>query len=225
MRDYTDITIILDRSGSMAGIREATIEGVNGFIQAQNELPGDGCWSLVQFDDNYERHYQCRSGKEVPMLNMDTYVPRGATALIDAVCKTIDETGTRLFYSPEDKRPNKVLMVIMTDGLENASHQFTKLQLNHKITHQREKYNWQFVFLGANQDAIAEAVKYGVPASSSMTFAATPTGQHVNCMALNKNTRHWKAEGNESCKEFVIDPNDKKEQEELIVKAQIVVTK
>jgi len=192
LRDFTDITIILDRSGSMGSIRDATIKGINDFITETRNVPGDGVFSLVQFDDKYENVYTNISQKEVPLLNRDTFVPRGDTALIDAVCRTIDETGQRLAAMPEEQRPNKVLLVIMTDGFENASQKYTRRDMCDRITHQKEKYNWKIVYLGANQDAIAEGGKYGIGTQQAMTYTATAAGVRTATASLNSSAARWK---------------------------------
>lgn len=205
-QNYTDITVVLDRSGSMACIREATIEGLNGFIDSQRAVPGDGCWSLVQFDDQYEVVYSRRSQVDVPRLTMETFVPRGSTALVDAVCRTIDETGKRLEATTEGDRPFKVLIVVMTDGHENSSKVFGRHQLNERISHQRDKYGWQFVFLGANQDSVVEATKYGIAAGNAMTYQANAAGVIKTFGAVNIGTRNWKLDGNDSASGFLVEP-------------------
>lgn len=186
MRDFCDITIILDRSGSMNSIRDATIEGINTFIRQQKAVLGDGCWSLVLFDDattafNREECFPTTIISQCPeqamkTLTLDDFVPRGNTALIDAVCMTINATGLRLGSLPEEMRPNKVLFVVMTDGLENASTLYDREKMRTMIEHQTAKYNWQFVFLGANQDAVAEGKSYGVRGQSCNTYQPTRSG-------------------------------------------------
>jgi hypothetical protein len=103
--NFADITMILDRSGSMSAIQDATIKGFNEFVQEQRAVPGDGCWSLVQFDDQYEVVYAQKPQHDVPLLTSGTFQPRGSTALIDAVCRTIDDTGRRFSAMPEEQRP------------------------------------------------------------------------------------------------------------------------
>jgi hypothetical protein len=195
----------------MSSIQDATIKGLNDFIREQREVPGDGCWSLVQFDDQYEVVYSQRDQHDVPLLTPRTFQPRGSTALIDAVCRTIDDTGRRLAATPEDERPSKVLMVIMTDGYENASHEFMTRDLNARVSHQRDKYSWQFLYLGANQDAIAEAAKYGIAKGAAMTYQATVQGTQSAFRAANRGTRRWKVDGNNTAEELLTDPADQKE--------------
>ena len=174
--DLTDITIILDRSGSMLSVREATIAGYNTFLQAQAKLPGSAVVSLVQFDDRYEVVYEGVPCGDTKPLTEARFVPRGNTALLDAIGRTINEIGARLSARAERDRPGKVIVVILTDGMENASHEFTREQVHALIDHQREHYSWDFVFLGANQDAIATGASIGVPSKSSLSYAADKQG-------------------------------------------------
>ena len=221
-RDFCDITVVLDRSGSMSVIQSATVEGLNAFIEDQKKVPGDGCWSLVQFDDPATAKganepfpqvvFSARPQSEMRPISSDEFLPRGGTALVDAVVRTIDETGKRLAAMPDGARPDKVLFVIMTDGQENSSRQFTKAQLNERISHQRSKYNWQFIFLGANQDAIAEAQEYGIPTSSALTFDHTDIGTQTAYRAASAGIRAWRVEGNPTAAPMVScsEPDDPK---------------
>jgi hypothetical protein len=216
-RDYTDLTILLDRSGSMASIKEGVIGGINSFIEEQAKVPGDGCYTFVQFDDLAsavgageafpQTVYEGKSQGQVPLLNDDTFCPRGCTALIDAAVKTIDATGKRLASMPEHLRPDKVVFVIMTDGIENASSKYTRAQLNERISHQRSRYNWKFVFLGANQDAIAEGRKYGNFVHSNKTFVFSDQGSAAAMACAHRAVRSWKVDGNTSA-EILLGPSD-----------------
>lgn len=173
--DYTVIAGVLDRSGSIARIKTDVEGGLKTFIEGQQALPGRCDFMLAQFDDVYEIVVPFQ-----PIENVNSavpVVPRASTALLDAIGRTISELGTRLDAMPENERPGHVIVPIITDGLENASREYKRAQINDMITHQREKYGWEFIFLAANQDAIAVGASYGVPAGSSLTFA--PTGQGV----------------------------------------------
>lgn len=170
------ITMILDCSGSMKTIQHATISGFNSFIKEQNKLPGEAKVTLVQFDHRYQVDYLCLELSKVPQLTNTTYVPDGWTAMNDAICRTIDELGSRLAELPESERPEKNLVVILTDGEENASVSFTSRDIKEKITHQKEKYSWEFVFLGANIDAISVANDIGINPNASITYAANSRG-------------------------------------------------
>lgn len=176
MKDTTDITIILDRSGSMQAIRGDTVGGFNAFLEEQKKLPDPASLSLIQFDHEYEPVYRGIDIREAAQLTLETFVPRGNTALYDAVGRTIVKTGERLAKLPEAERPKRVLHLIITDGAENASREYTAAMLHSMITEQREKYSWEFVFLGANQDAVLNAQQIGVALASN--FVADREGTH-----------------------------------------------
>lgn len=183
--DLTDITLVLDRSGSMASVKAATIEAFNGFLQSQRTGAGAAQITLVQFDDQYEPLYTARPLDAAPLLDAQTYAPRGSTALLDAMGRTIVTTGKRLREMPEHARPGTVLFVTLTDGLENASREYALEKINVLIAEQRDKYSWQFVFLAANQDAIATAASMGIKAGQAMTFAHSPAGARACLGALD----------------------------------------
>jgi hypothetical protein len=171
--NLTRIAIILDRSGSMQTVREATVSGFNEFIRQQKALPGEASVLLVQFDDQYEVVFD-KPLAEVPELTQDGFVPRGWTALLDAQGRTIVKLGADLAAMPEADRPSKVVVMTLTDGMENASKEYDLQQIGEMIRHQRDVYNWEFVFLGANQDAIATAASMNIPVGAALTYAAVP---------------------------------------------------
>lgn len=168
--NLTEIAIVLDRSGSMEFIRTATIEGVNEFLKTQRQLPGEVVASIHLFDDQHEWPARRMPLKSVMDLTRDTFVPRGMTALYDAICQTIDYIGGQLAITTESARPSKVIVVIVTDGMENASKHHTQGDVASRIRVQRETYNWEFVFLGSNQDAILSAKNLGISQNSAMTY-------------------------------------------------------
>jgi hypothetical protein len=174
--NLTDITIVLDRSGSMMAVASETIGGFNHFLDEQKSVPGQATLTLNQFDDVFERVIDAKDIQAAPPLSRDTFKPRGYTALLDAIGRSINETGRRLAATPEPDRPGKVIVVIITDGKENRSREFTRDAIDEMIRHQREKYAWEFVFLGANQDAIDTAGKIGIKPAAAMTFAANSRG-------------------------------------------------
>ncbi|WP_166820310.1 vWA domain-containing protein [Thalassoroseus pseudoceratinae] len=172
----TDMTIVLDRSGSMGSVINETIEGYNRMLRRQRELPDRCRLTLIQFDDRTESVYVAKDLKEAAELDFETYQPRGATALLDAIGTSIRLASTRLLAIPEDERPRHVVFVILTDGLENASSEFDRKLVFDMIRHQRRQNRWQFVFLGANQDAIAEARGIGIPAHAARGFESENGG-------------------------------------------------
>lgn len=170
--DLTDITLVVDRSGSMEQVREDAEGGVNTFIAEQGKQPGQALLTLVQFDTEYEFLHKGLPIQQVPKYEL---TPRGMTALLDAVGKAINETGQRLAKMPQCDRPGLVIFVVMTDGLENSSKEFSKAQLKQMIQRQQNEYNWHFTFLGANQDAFTEAGEMGIHAPGVANYAMHKT--------------------------------------------------
>ena len=178
-QDSTDIILILDRSASMASIAEGAREGFNGFLAEQKALPGRCQLTLVQFATKRDPDVY-KDIQEVEALTEETYNPTGmSTALYDSVCTTINDVGARLRAMAEDDRPAKILVVILTDGLNNDSREFTLEQMREMVEHQEEHYQWGFLFLGANMDAIEEAGKLGIQAHSALPYA--PTSKGIMC--------------------------------------------
>lgn len=189
MRDYTDITVVLDRSGSMANIRAAMEEGFNAFLKKHKEIPSTRI-SLVQFDTTnpYETVYTAIPINEAPKLSL---VPRGGTPLLDALCRTIDATGERLSGMRETERPKGVLFVVITDGEENSSTRFTRADVKTRIEHQSNKYAWDFIYLGANQDAIKEAESFGISALKAINYVANAFDTEQKIGGLVSNTVNY----------------------------------
>jgi len=185
---YTDITLILDRSGSMSVIKCDTIGGVNQYIDSQKNGPGECRFSLVQFNESHEKLHDGKLISEVGPLTTETFVPYGCTALFDAIGNTINSTGRRLAAMHENNRPDKVIVVIVTDGLENSSTEFSGQQIREMIDHQTGKYNWEFVFVGANQDAILSGNKLGIDSSRSLCYIANCIGTRRLYDSLAANT-------------------------------------
>lgn len=182
--DLTLIGVLVDRSGSMQGLRSDMEPALANFLTSQAELPGAAQVSLAQFDDVYEQVWALRDITEVPTY---TLVPRNTTALFDAMGRFITDVGAELVGRPERDRPGKVIIVIITDGQENASREWSRDGVRKLVQQQRGGYAWEFVFLGANFDAVAEAGRLGIPQSAALTFApeASPAamasmGGHVS---------------------------------------------
>ncbi|MDP3849315.1 MAG: VWA domain-containing protein [Luteolibacter sp.] len=167
----TEIAFILDRSGSMQSMVEPAISGFNRLLREQQQEPGSARFTLVLFDDQYEVPCHSLPIAEVVELDTSTYVPRGGTALLDAIGRTIDELGENLAAIPEAERPGQVIVAVLSDGEENASHCFTWQDIAARIRHQTQAYDWKFLFLGANQDAIATAAKMSIHAADASNFA------------------------------------------------------
>lgn len=204
--DLTDITLVIDRSGSMQSIRNDAQGGINAFIAGQNQTPGDVLVTLVQFDTEYE-FLHCG----VPVGDVPAYVlePRGSTALLDAVGRAINETGARLAKLPESERPGLVIFVVMTDGEENSSREFTKAQIKQMIEHQQNVFSWQFTFLGANQDSFAEAGSMGFAPSGTADFSATKVaGAWSATLAKVSRMRKARTDGDTVDNSFTQDERD-----------------
>lgn len=182
----TEIAFILDRSGSMESMVEPAISGFNRLLREQQQVPGSARFTLVLFDDQYEVPIESLPIAEVVELDTTTYVPRGSTALLDAIGRTIDELGAKLAAQPEDERPGQVIVAILTDGMENASAHYTWQTIARRIRHQTEHYDWKFLFLGANQDAIATAGRMNIHAADSSNFAMDAHSYGAGQDALNR---------------------------------------
>lgn len=174
--EWTAICLCLDRSGSMQRIRDSAEEAINGFMKAQAMVDGKRTIRVVQFDTVYEQVHPSIEAKTVPNYKL---TPRGGTALLDAMGRSITEFGEELAAYPESERPGHVVYVVMTDGEENSSYEFTHADVQGMVIHQREVYGWNVVFLGANMDAMKVGEGLGVSRGSTMTYAATDHGTHA----------------------------------------------
>ncbi|MFQ5570092.1 MAG: hypothetical protein ACE5G0_10490 [Rhodothermales bacterium] len=187
--DLTEIICIIDRSGSMDSIRSDAIGGFNAFLEGQKEHPGEARLTLVLFDHEYDLVHDGLDLHKVRPLDTSTYVPRGTTALLDAIGRTIDDVGARLSRTPEPQRPGTVIVAILTDGLENASKDYTQQRISEMIEHQRQKYSWEFVFLAANQDAIQSARQLSIQAADAIAFDATGQGVRAAYASLTNTVK------------------------------------
>jgi len=152
-KDLTEIVIVLDESGSMSSCKSDTIGGFNEFLSTQKKIKGEANVTLVKFSDYYKVVNDGTALEHVSPLNESNYTPSYSTALLDAVGRTINSVGNRLSSLPEDQRPEKVIFAVITDGYENASKEFKREKIFEMVTHQKTKYNWEFLFLGADIDA------------------------------------------------------------------------
>lgn len=175
-KNLTEIVFILDRSGSMYSFVDDTIGGFNSMIEKYKTELEEAYITTVLFDDRYQILHDHLNLKEINPITRKEYYVDGCTALYDAVGKTINSVGERLFNTPEDERPEKVIFVINTDGYENASREFTRSKVKEMIEHQQEKYSWGFLFLGTNIDAEKEAESIGISRDFAATYAATSDG-------------------------------------------------
>lgn len=170
------VACVIDRSGSMSSVRSDAIGGFNTFLEEQKKGPGEAVLTLVLFDHEYQVVHDAVPVASVAPLDETTYVPRGTTALLDAIGRMIDDLGARLAAMPEEERPAGVIVAILTDGAENASMEYSHARVAEMIEHQRTVYNWSFVFLAANQDAINEAEKMNMDPALAFRYDATAHG-------------------------------------------------
>jgi len=208
--NLNEIACVVDRSGSMAPLLHDSIGGFNRFLIDQKALPGEARLTLILFDYEYQIVHDSAPITAVPLLNAETYVPRGSTALLDAVGRTIDTIGQRLSRTPEDQRPAQVIVAILTDGKENASREYTHARVANKIKHQQEQYGWQFVFLGANMDAFAEAKALNIPIQNTASFAATSIGTQTAYETMSRTVSSLRA-GNDVAGGLITTPLDANE--------------
>lgn len=174
--NLTEMVFILDRSGSMYSLTDDTIDGYNSLLSKQRKEEGEAFVTTVLFDHKYELLHNHVDIKDIQPLTEKEYFARGCTALYDAVGRTINDIGNRLSNTPEEERPEKVVVVIVTDGFENSSCEFDKETVKNMIEHQQDKYSWVFMFLGANMDAEKEASDLGIKKGYSKTYTASKAG-------------------------------------------------
>ena len=185
-KNLTELVFILDRSGSMAGLEADTIGGFNAMTQKQRKDPGEALVSTVLFDNETQVIHDRVPLEKVPALTQKEYYVRGCTALLDAVGGAIHHIGNVHKYAREEDRPEKTLFVITTDGMENASRRYTYDKVKAMIEHQREKYGWEFLFLGANIDAAREAARFGIRADRAANYHADHIGTEVIYEAVSE---------------------------------------
>lgn len=169
-KDKSEVIIVLDRSGSMHSIKNDMEGGFKTFLEKQKEQPGECNLSLYQFDDQYEAVFENRNIKDVNEISI---VPRGGTALLDAIGKATNTVGEKLSNLPEEERPETVIMAVITDGQENSSKEFNTLKVKEMVEYQSNVYNWKYVFMGANQDAILNGAGFGFHGGTSLSYGTS----------------------------------------------------
>ena len=193
-QDYTHITVILDRTGSMESIRDDTIGGFNTFLEQQKAEPGMATLTLVQFDtqDPYEVIHRFKRIQEVPALTRETFVPRASTPLLDALGRGINDLEAGIGQLKEEERPARVVVVIVTDGQENSSKEYRRDQIEKMVKEKREKHAWQFVFLSADLAAIEDAKAVGMDADAMLAYQKNPKGTVGAWASLSVQTAHYR---------------------------------
>lgn len=190
--EKTQIVCILDRSGSMGSIIEDAIGGLNEFINQQKKLEDDATMSVVLFDDRYEILYDNIPIKEVKNFDKSTWYPRGTTALYDAIGKTVNDVKNTHSKLKEEEKPDKVLVCIVTDGMENASREYTCDNIKELIS-KSEKDGWSFIYLAANQDAFDVGTSFGISSGNTLDFTADGAGMENVSASLTNATTYYRS--------------------------------
>ncbi len=179
-KNLTELVFILDRSGSMAGLESDTIGGFNAMIEKQKKAEGEAYVSTVLFSSDHSvLHDRVDVRKVQPMTERDYYVG-GCTALVDAIGRAIHHIGNVHKYARPEDVPEKTVFVITTDGMENDSHQYTADEVRRRIERQKKKYGWEFLFLGANIDAVETAARFGIAENRAVTYRSDSVGTRLN---------------------------------------------
>lgn len=183
-KGYTHIVMIIDRSGSMSGLKSDVVGGFNDFVDEQRKAEGTATMTLIQFDTTYAVNYEFKDIQDVPYIDYST---QGCTAMYDAIGKAINNTGVHLLKMAEEDRPEKVIVIIQTDGEENSSKEYTAYVIKEMIKTQENDYNWDFVFLGANIDSKTTAVNLGINYDNAMNFAPNSRGVRSAYQSVSEN--------------------------------------
>lgn len=203
--NFTSINVIIDASGSMNHLIHDTIGSFNTFLTEQQAFPGEAAFTLCTFNTDYRLVHDFTPITSVPALDAATYRAEGGTALLDAMGTTMDSVGTKLAGMPEDQRPSKVIFLIITDGHENSSHRYKPAQIKSMVEHQKDTYSWEFVFMGANIDAIAAGAGLGIDVRNTLNYAATSVGTKSLYSTVSSSMNAYRSSG--SSRGAFFDPN------------------
>jgi uncharacterized protein YegL len=191
----TAILVIIDASGSMHSLATDTIGSLNQFLDEQKLVPGEAIISLYTFNTKSTLVYDFVSLNDVIHLTNKTYAPEGGTALLDAMGTGIDYFGQKLAALPEEERPSKVVTLIVTDGEENSSHRYTAEQIKNMVQHQKDVYSHEFVFMGANIDAITAGTNLGISTNNTLNYVPTSAGTHQLYNTISENMMSYRSAG------------------------------
>ena len=191
----TELVFIIDKSVSMSGLEKDTIGGFNSMIERQKREEGEAIVSTVLFDNEYEVIHDRLPLDKVPLMTEKEYFPRGCTALLDAVGGAIHHIGNVHKYARREDVPKKTLFVITTDGLENSSRHYSYDKVKEMVKCQKEKYGWEFLFLGANIDAIAEARRFGIGADFAVEYCCDEEGTELNYEIIGEAASSLRSKG------------------------------
>ena len=184
-KNLTEMVFILDKSGSMSGLEQDTIGGFNGMIERQKKEDGEALVSTVLFSNESTVIHDRLDLRKVEPLTDRQYYVGGCTALIDAIGQAIHHIGNVHKYAREEDVPEHTVFVITTDGMENASHRYSSDEVKHMVNRQKEKYGWEFLFLGANIDAVETAARFGISEDRAANYRNDSRGQQLNYEAMD----------------------------------------
>ena len=183
---FTEIIFILDRSGSMGPLAEDTIGGYNALLKKQKQETGEACVTTVLFDDRYELLHDAADIQKVAPITAKEYYARGTTALLDAIGTTVTNVANRHRFAPDAQVPERTLVVIITDGYENASREYDLPTVKKMIEQQKAEFQWEFLFLGANMDAVECAKGFGIAPDRAVTYEADEIGTRKNFEGISR---------------------------------------
>ena len=193
--NLTEIVFILDRSGSMAGLEDDTIGGFNAMVEKQKKEPGEALLSAVLFSNTCEVLYDRADIQKVEPMSDRQYRVGGCTALLDAIGGAVHHIGNVHKYAREEDRPGKTIFIITTDGMENSSHQYTYDEVQRMVKHEQEKYGWEFLFLGANMDAISAARSFSIRADRAVRYKRDRAGTELNYRIVSETVTKLRRHG------------------------------
>jgi uncharacterized protein YegL len=185
-KGLTELVFILDRSGSMSGLESDTIGGYNAMLEKQKKEQGEAVITTVLFDDKYELLHDRINLRGIEPITEKEYYVRGTTALLDAVGRTISKIVNVHKHTTEDERAENVMFVITTDGMENASREYSYEKVRRMIEHQKSKHGWEFIFLGANIDAVDTAERFGIGQDRAVNYNADSDGTLLNYEVISE---------------------------------------
>lgn len=192
-KNLTELVFIIDKSGSMSGLESDTIGGFNSMLKKQRGESGEAYLSTVLFDTTEQVLYDRVPIDKVPEMTDKDYVPGGCTALLDAMGGAIKHIHTIHRYAREEDRPEKTMFIIITDGYENSSRRYNLKKIRDMIAERKEKDHWEFLFLGANIDAVKEAANFGISADRAVEYCSDPTGTALNYEVLTEAVSSYRA--------------------------------
>ncbi len=194
-KNLTELVFILDKSGSMAGLESDTIGGYNSMLRKQQDLEGDCVITTVLFDHTYELLHDRIDLRAVSPITEKEYCVGGCTALLDAIGKTVHKIAQAQKHTAEEYRAEKVLFVIITDGAENSSREYSASRVKEMIQHEKEKYGWEFIFLGANIDAVETAGRFGIAPDRAVDYVPDAEGTALNYKMMSETVASFRCSG------------------------------